>query len=148
MPGRVQLVAVLGAAAMLLVVLEMVRRRRLMERYALLWIFSAVVLLVVAGWRDGLKVISKLIGVIYPPNALFFVGFAFILLLLLHFSSAVSRLSDQAKVLAQRAALMEERLRRLEFEHIEQDDRQLTEMDPDELDGPGRPGQLTGIPGD
>jgi hypothetical protein len=99
---------------MLLVVLEMVRRRRLMERYALLWIFSAVVLLVVAAWRDGLKVISKAIGVVYPPNALFFVGFAFILLLLLHFSSAVSKLSDQAKVLAQREALLEERLRRLE----------------------------------
>jgi hypothetical protein len=99
---------------MLLVVLEMVRRRRLMERYALLWIFSAIVLLVVAAWHDGLKVISKAIGVIYPPNALFFVGFAFILLLLLHFSSAVSKLSDQTKILAQREALLEERLKRLE----------------------------------
>jgi hypothetical protein len=148
MPGRIQLVAVLGAVAMLLVVLEMVRRRRLMERYALLWIFSAVVLLVVAAWRDGLRIISKAIGVIYPPNALFFVGFAFILLLLLHFSSAVSKLSDQTKVLAQRAALLEERLRRMELRHAEDDESQFAELEREELDGPQRPGQLTGISGD
>ena len=48
----------------------------------------------------------------YPPNALFFIAFAFVLVLLLHFSLAVSRLSDQTKVLAQRLALLEERLER------------------------------------
>jgi hypothetical protein len=114
MADRVQLVAILAAAAMLLIVLELVRRRRLMERYALLWLLSAAVLLGLAAWRGGLKVISQGIGIIYPPNALFVVAFGFVLLLLLHFSSAVSRLSDQTKVLAQRAALLEERLRRLE----------------------------------
>ena len=116
MADRIQLVAILGAGVLLLVVLELVRRRRLMERYALLWLLSAVVLLGLAAWRDGLKVISDAIGIVYPPNALFFVAFGFMLLLLLHFSSAVSRLSDQTKVLAQRAALLEERLRRLEDE--------------------------------
>jgi hypothetical protein len=116
MAARIQLVAIVGAGAMLLIVLEMVRRRRLMERYALLWLLSAVVLLGLAAWRDGLKVISDAFGIAYPPNALFFVALGFVLLLLLHFSSAVSRLSDQTKVLAQRAALLEERLRRLEAE--------------------------------
>jgi hypothetical protein len=114
MAARIQLVAIVGAGALLLIVLELVRRRRLLERYALLWLLSAVVLLGLAAWRDGLKVISDAIGIAYPPNALFFVAVGFILLLLLHFSSAVSRLSDQTKVLAQRAALLEERLRRLE----------------------------------
>jgi hypothetical protein len=116
MPGRIQLVAILAAAGMLLVVLEMVRRRRLMERYALMWLLSAVVLIGLAAWRGGLRVISHGLGIIYPPNALFFVALGFILLLLLHFSAAVSRLADQTKVLAQRAALLEERLRRLESE--------------------------------
>jgi hypothetical protein len=114
MTNRIQIVAVLAAGALLLVVLEMVRRRRLMERYALLWLLSATILIAFAAWRDGLKVLSHAIGIAYPPNALFFVALAFILLLLLHFSSAVSRLSDQTKILAQRAALLEERLRRLE----------------------------------
>ena len=114
MAARIQLVAIVGAGALLLIVLELVRRRRLLERYALLWLLSAVVLLGLAAWRDGLKVISDAIGIAYPPNALFFVALGFVLLLLLHFSSVVSRLSDQTKVLAQRAALLEERLRRLE----------------------------------
>lgn len=112
-----------------MVVLELVRRRRLLERYALLWLLSAVVLLGLAAWRDGLRVISHALGIIYPPNALFFVAFGFILLLLLHFSSAVSRLSDQTKVLAQRAALLEERLRRIENVHDGEleDDPQIRE---------------------
>jgi hypothetical protein len=114
MADRIQLVAIVAAVAMLIAVLELVRRRRLMERYALLWLLSAVVLLGLAAWRAGLEVISHAIGIVYPPNALFFVAFGFILLLLLHFSSAVSRLADQTKVLAQRSALLEERLRRLE----------------------------------
>jgi hypothetical protein len=116
MADRIQLVSVLAAGVILLIVLELVRRRRLMERYALLWLLAGVVLLGLAAWRGALSFISRAIGIYYPPNALFFVAFAFILLLLLHFSSAVSRLSDQTKVLAQRAALLEERLRRLETE--------------------------------
>ncbi len=96
---------------LLLTVLEMVRRRRLMERYALLWLLSAVVLLALAIWSGALAKISHTIGVIYPPNALFFIAIGFILLLLLHFSSAVSRLSDQSETLAQRQALLDERLR-------------------------------------
>jgi hypothetical protein len=114
MQTRTQLVAIVGAALLLLTVLEMVRRRRLMERYALLWLLSAVVLLVLGIWSGALAKISHAIGVIYPPNALFFIGIGFILVLLLHFSSAVSRLSDQSEVLAQRQALLEERLRRQE----------------------------------
>jgi hypothetical protein len=112
--NRIQLVAILGAAALLLFVLEMVRRRRLLERYALLWLFSAIVLLGLALWRDGLERLANAVGIAYPPNALFFVAFAFVLLLLLHFSAAVSRLADQTKVLAQRLALLEERLEQAE----------------------------------
>lgn len=114
MNSRIQIVAILGSAVLLLVVLEMVRRRRLQERYALVWLGSALVLLGLAAWRDGLGKVSDLFGIAYPPNALFFIAFAFVLLLLLHFSSAVSRLADQSKVLAQRFALLEERVRREE----------------------------------
>jgi hypothetical protein len=119
MGSRIQLVAIVGSAVLLLAVLEMVRRRRLMERYALLWLLAAVVLLALASWPRALNRISRAIGIFYPPTALFVVAFAFILLLLLHFSSAVSRLSDQSKVLAQRLALLEERVSRSEEEPAE-----------------------------
>jgi hypothetical protein len=116
MDVRIQIFAIAASGLLLVVILELVRRRRLLERYALLWLFSAVVLLILAIWRGFLEDIARVIGVAYPPNALFVIAFAFVLLLLLHFSIAVSRLSDQSKVLAQRLALLEERQRREEVE--------------------------------
>jgi hypothetical protein len=103
---RIQLVSIIAAGALLGVVLEAMRRRRLLERYALLWLFSAITLLVLAVWRDLLELLARTFGIASPPNALFFVAFAFVLLLLLHFSLTVSRLSDQSKLLAQRLALL------------------------------------------
>jgi hypothetical protein len=111
---RIQLVAIAGTVGLFLIVLELVRRRRLLERYALVWLASAVILLALAIWQGLLGTIADAIGVFYPPTALFVIAFGFILLLLLHFSTAVSRLTDQTKVLAQRLALMEERQRDLE----------------------------------
>ncbi len=81
-----------------------------------MWLLSSVVLLGLAIWRGALDQIAEQVGVAYPPNALFIVAFGFVLWMLLHFSVAVSRLSDQSKVLAQRIALLEERMRRREVE--------------------------------
>jgi hypothetical protein len=111
MDVRIQIVAIAAAAGLVLVLLELVRQRRLLERYALLWLFSAAILLLLAIWRGLLADIADLLGVAYPPNALFLIAFGFVLVLLLHFSLAVSRLSDQTKVLAQRLALLDERVR-------------------------------------
>jgi hypothetical protein len=111
---RIQLVAIGGTAVLLLVVLELVRRRRLLERYALVWLASALILLALGVWKGLLGTIASAIGIVYPPSALFVIAFGFILVLLLHFSTAVSRLTDQSKVLAQRLALMEQRQRELE----------------------------------
>ena len=114
MEARVQLLAIVASGILLLIVLELVRRRRLLERYALLWLLSGVVLLILSSFRGLLEDAAELIGVEYPPSALFFIAFAFVLLLLLHFSVAVSRLADQSKILAQRLALLEKRVRDVE----------------------------------
>jgi len=111
---RLQIVAIAGAVGLLLFVLELVRRRALMERYALLWLLASVVILGLAIWDEALGMIARQLGILSAPNALFFVAIAFILLLLLHFSAAMSRLTDQSKVLAQRHAMLEERLREIE----------------------------------
>jgi hypothetical protein len=112
--ARLQLVSILAAAALLLIVLELVRRRRLLERYALLWMLAGLVILGLAVWRGALEKLASLFGIIYAPNSLFFIALGFIVVLLLHFSVAVSRLTDQSKVLAQRLALLEERVRDVE----------------------------------
>jgi len=106
---RIQLLSILASGFLLIVVLELVRRRAFLERYAILWLFSALVLLALSVWRDGLEDIASLVGIAYPPNALFLIAFGFVLILLLHFSLAVSKLSDQTKVLAQKVALLEHR---------------------------------------
>jgi hypothetical protein len=111
---RIQIVAILATLALLLIVFELVRRRRLMERYALLWLFSAGILLGLSVWKQLLDQVASAIGIYYAPSALFVVALGFILVLLLHFSLVVSRLADQNKVLAQRLALLQHRLEALE----------------------------------
>ena len=69
-------------------------------------------LLVLSLWRGGLNTIAGWFGISgYPPAILFAVGILFILLVLLHYSTVISRLSDQSTILAQRLALLEERFR-------------------------------------
>jgi hypothetical protein len=116
MDPRLQIFAIAGAVGLLLFVLELVRRRALMERYALLWLFASLVVLGFAVWDDALRLLARQIGIVSGPNALFLVAVGFILVLLLHFSAAMSRLTDQSKVLAQRQAILERRLGDLEAE--------------------------------
>jgi len=139
MDPRLQIVAITGAIGLLLFVLELVRRRALMERYALLWMLSSLVILGLAVWQEALTVIARQLGIVSAPNALFFVAVAFILLLLLHFSAAMSRLSDQSKVLAQRQAILEQQLRevRRASQAVERDDeRELAALLRSEARGP------------
>lgn len=131
---RIELVSAAAAGILLLTVLELVRRRRLLERYALLWLVSGVVLLGLAVWSGLLAKIASALGIFYPPNALFVVAFGFILVLLLHFSVAVSRLTDQSKVLAQRLAILEER-QRAESEALRKT-REEDEADREQTVGP------------
>jgi hypothetical protein len=109
-PLRVSIAAAIASLLLLLVVFELIRSRRLRERYALLWLLTGVVLLVLSVWRGGLNTIAGWFGISgYPPAILFAVGILFILLVLLHYSTVISRLSDQSTILAQRLALLEER---------------------------------------
>jgi hypothetical protein len=130
--SRVQIVSIAFAVVVLFGVFELVRQRRLRERYALVWMGAALVLLILAIWKNLLADLSHAVGIATPSNALFVVAFAFVLLLLLNFSVSVSRLADQTRVLAQRLALTEERLRRMEETQAEAE----SERDRDRLASP------------
>ena len=95
---------------LLLLVFELVRRKRLSERYAILWLLAAATLLVLAAWKGLLTSLAHDVGISYPPSALFAVAIGLIAMILLNFSLAVSRLSDQNKILAQRLSLLQHRL--------------------------------------
>ena len=110
-PLVVSIVAAIASVVLILVVLELIRSRRLRERYALLWLLTGVVLLVLSAWRGGLNTIARWAGVeTYPPAILFAVASLFILAVLLHYSTVISKLSDQNSILAQRVALLESKL--------------------------------------
>ena len=106
------MVSLIPAPSGLAAVLELVRRRRLQERYSMLWLATCLVLIVLAVVPGLLDRISAAAGIAYPPNALFIAAFGFVLLVLLNFSIAVSRLSEQSSRLAQRLAMLEEQVRR------------------------------------
>lgn len=110
MAFRIQLVAILVTGGLFVLVFELVRRRRLMERYALVWLGASSILLVLAIWKGLLNEIAHAIGIYYAPSALFVIAFGFILVLLLNFSLVISRLADQNKVLAQRLGMLQQRL--------------------------------------
>jgi hypothetical protein len=111
-PLPVTILAAIAAFVLLVVVLELIRSRRLRERYAMLWLLTGVVLFALSLWRDGLNTMAGWLGVeTYPPAILGAVGALFILVVLLHYSTVISRLSDQNVILAQRLALLEQRLR-------------------------------------
>ena len=109
-PLRVSIAAALAAGTLLLVIFELIRSRRLQERYALLWLLTGVVIFVLAVWRGLLGSIADLVGIAYPPSALFILAAFFVLVVLLHYSTVISKLSDENRILAQRLALLEHRL--------------------------------------
>jgi len=111
-PLGVSIAAAIASLTLLAVVLELIRSRRLRERYALLWLLTAVVLLALSVWRGALNTIAGWFGIhTYPPAVLFAVGTLFIIVVLLHYSTVISRLTDQSTILAQRLALLEHELR-------------------------------------
>jgi hypothetical protein len=107
-----------------------------MERYALLWLFSTLLLLVLSVWSGLLNSLASGLGVSYPPSALFAVAFGVVLVLLVHFSLAVSRLSDQNKVLAQRLGILHRRVQE-QAEHLERLAGQPEEAGDGDLDPAG-----------
>ena len=110
-PLAVSIAGAIASFTLVLVVLELIRSHRLRERYALLWLATGLVLTALSAWRGGLNTIAGWLGVRgYPPAVLFAVGILFIIAVLLHYSTVISRLTDQNVVLAQRLALLETRL--------------------------------------
>jgi hypothetical protein len=112
-PLTISIAASIASLLLLLVVFELIRSRRLRERYALLWLLTGLVLLALSLWRGGLNTIAGWFGVqTYPPAVLFAVALLFVLAVLLHYSTVISRLADQNVILAQRLALLELELSR------------------------------------
>jgi hypothetical protein len=103
--AKTRILAVAGSLALLLIILDLVRRRRLKEEYSALWIAASLVLLVLAAWYQALRWVTHLIGGVALSSTLFFFALLFVLFMLLHFSTRVSALERRLTVLVQELAL-------------------------------------------
>lgn len=113
MIDRVQLVAIGVSLGLLLLVLELVRRRRLVEEYALLWLLGAAGMLVLSVWRGLLDAAARLLGVFYPPSLLLMVLAVAAFVVLLWFSVVLSRQRRQVERLMEETAVLSAELREL-----------------------------------
>jgi hypothetical protein len=113
MTDLVQLVSVAVSAALLVTVIELVRRGRLTEDYSFIWIVCAVALLALSLWRNLLDLAASLLGVHYPPAVLLLVLTFFVVIVSLYFSVVVSRHRKDIERLVEELALLEAEVRAL-----------------------------------
>lgn len=102
--------AIAASILIMIFVVELVRRRRLREEYSWLWLLTGVVIILLVVWYDLLIFITHLIGAVAPTTTLFIFGLLFLMLISLHYSLQISKLSHQVKEMAQQLTLLKDQL--------------------------------------
>jgi hypothetical protein len=105
--------AIVTSVVTLLAILELVRRRKLKEEYSWLWFLTTAVMVVLSSWYGLIEKLSRLIGAVTPTTTLFLFGLLFLLLISVHFSTVISRLTQQVRRLTQECALLDAELSEL-----------------------------------
>jgi hypothetical protein len=107
MPIRNQIVALMVSIGMLVLIIELVRRRKLREEYSWLWLLTVSTILLLSIWFGLLKWITHLVGALVPSSTIFLLAFLFLIFISLHFSVVISKLTHRDVELAQKYALLE-----------------------------------------
>jgi len=105
---------VASAVLTLIVVIEMLRRRRLRERHAVWWLIAGTLALVIGVFPPVLVWAAGLVGVAVPLNLVFFVSVAVLFLVCIQHSAELTTLESKTRVLAETAALQDLRIQALE----------------------------------
>lgn len=108
MHPKQKILALVMAVGLLIFIIETVRRRRLREEYAWLWVLIGIIILVLSLWEDSLRAITGFLGIELPINTVFFFGLMFVVFINLHFSVKISQLTNQVKRLTQELAIKKE----------------------------------------
>ena len=110
-PHTIQILSIFGSLAFLALIIFLIRIRRLKEEYAILWLFFGLIFLFLSIFRKLLEFISSLLGIAYPPAALFLILILAVITILIHFSLVISKMKDKQKQLAQQIALLDIRFK-------------------------------------
>ncbi len=109
---RLQILVGVLIVASLLIIANMVRKKKMGLKYALVWFFVGAIVLLFDIFPELLNWVTRLVGIDLPVNMLFFMGFAFSLLIIMTLTVSVSKLSERVKRLTQEMALLEAELKR------------------------------------
>lgn len=104
------ILGIVVALLVLVLVIEMLRRRRLRERHAVWWLLAGILALTVGAFPSVLDWLALLVGVQTPTNLVFFVAIAILFLVCLQYGAELTKVESQTRVLAERVALLEQRL--------------------------------------
>ena len=108
MPPEQRATILVVAFSLLFVIFELVRKKRLREEYAWLWLVTGVCIVLAAflpfSW---MQYFARKLGSETPTAVIFFLGFVAVILLCLQFSVRLSRMTEQIKILGQQIALLE-----------------------------------------
>ena len=126
---RTRVFVILLGIAVAAFVINQVRRRKIKEQYALLWIMTAVLFVLIPLLIDVVNAISYALGILYPPAFIFMIALICVILLLFQFSMSISRFSEQLKVLIQDIALLTRRVEELESNRSNNDKDELNAKD-------------------
>jgi hypothetical protein len=122
-PDRLQLLAIGVSAGFLILVLDLVRRRKLVEEYSFLWIVVAALVLAVSIWRELLHTAARDLGVHDPPNVLLIALTAAVLFALLGVSLILSRQRRQIERLIEDTSILSAEVKDLRSRVTTGDDR-------------------------
>lgn len=106
--------SILSAALTLVVIVEMLRRRRLRERHAIWWLIAGSIALTISIFPQLIDALAGVIGVEEPVNLVFFTCLIILFLVCVQFSSELTALEDKTRTLAEETALLNRRVKNLE----------------------------------
>lgn len=107
--GPIQIFSIVFSVFLLALIITLIRKKKVREEYAILWIAIFVMFLVLSVFRGLIDKFSSLLGIQYQPAALFLILFACLFLLVFHFSIVVSDLKKKINALAMTVSILEER---------------------------------------
>jgi len=112
--STLRIVFIFGILCFFGVIVFFFRKAVLSLKYSLLWLFSALIMLVVSIFPNIMEFVARLLGFEVPSNALFSLLLGFVIIILLQLTSIVSKQTERIKTLVQTNALLEKRVRELE----------------------------------
>jgi hypothetical protein len=112
-PNQIQYFAIAFSILLFFVILMLIRKRRIKEEYSLMWLLFSLVFILFSVWRQGLDVLSSMLGIAYPPAALFLILMMATFLIMIEFSMIISKLADKNKNLAQEIAMLHYEIEKL-----------------------------------